>query len=159
MKIDEQLPPVAELLNKLDHFSRRIEDLLSAGDVDWHCCPHDDEWALNEVACHLRDVEREVHQPRFRALIDEAGAFLPGAVADDWVIERGYRQQDGPTAMRDFLQARRETIELLSDLDHEMWQRQGQHSFFGPTTMHELLYLVVQHDRAHWEQIIDLLAM
>jgi hypothetical protein len=107
--------------------------------------------------CHLRDVEREVHQPRFRALLREDNAFLPGAVSDEWVEERRYRNQDGRRALAQFLAARRETVKMLEEVEGTLWQRQGQHAFFGPTTMHELLNLAVQHDRAHWEQINNLL--
>ena len=140
-------------------FAEDVEQALMARGVDWHCCPEAGEWSLTEVACHLRDVEREVHQPRFRALIEADGAFLAGAVADDWVQQRRYREQHGPTALDAFLEARGETLQMLRALPSPIWQRKGQHSFFGPTSMHELLFLAVQHDGAHWEQIQKLLAM
>ncbi|MFW6042638.1 MAG: DinB family protein [Chloroflexota bacterium] len=155
----QQPPPVTELLQEMNSFADDVQDALTARGVDWHCCPQEGEWSLTEVACHLRDVEREVHQPRFRALIEADGAFLAGAVADDWVEQRRYREQHGPTALGEFLEARRETLEMLRALPAPVWQRKGQHSFFGPTSMHELLFLAVQHDRAHWEQIQKLLAM
>lgn len=112
---------------------------------------------MTEVVCHLRDVEREVHQARFEALIQDDGAFLPGAVADDWVEERNYREQNGPLALEAFLAARQKTLSMLEGLSAKTWERRGQHSFFGPTTMHELLYLMVQHDEAHWEQLRELI--
>lgn len=155
----QEPPPVSDLLAELARFAEESERALADPTVDWHCCPDEGEWSLTEVACHLRDVEREVHQPRFRSLLEQEDAFLAGAVADDWVEERRYREQHGPTALREFLQARRETIDLLPSPESLLWSRQGQHSFFGPTSMHELLYLAVQHDRAHWEQIQELLAM
>ncbi len=155
----QEPPPVADLLAELARFADDCVRALAGPAVDWHCCPDDGEWSLTEVACHLRDVEREVHQPRFRSLLTQDNAFLAGAVADSWVEERRYREQHGPTALRQFLEARRETLELLPEPAAEAWHRQGQHSFFGPTSMHELLYLAVQHDRAHWEQIQKLLTM
>jgi hypothetical protein len=108
--------------------------------------------------CHLRDVEQEVHQPRFGAVLSSPGAFLAGAVADDWVEERAYFRQHGPAALAEFVAARGATIALLPAAGSALWQRTGEHSFFGPTTLHELLNLVVQHDRAHREQVEDLLA-
>ena len=56
----------------------------------------------------------------------------------------------------DFLAARDETLALLSPLPSEIWQRQGQHTFFGPTSLHEIVYLAVQHDRLHARQIDEL---
>lgn len=152
-------PPVPTLLRRLDAFARDVEQSLSDPIVDWECAPAPGEWCLTEVVCHLRDVEREVHQQRFRSLIEEGETFLPGVVADDWVEERAYREQHGPTALDHFLEARRETLALLRNLEDAAWQRQGQHAFFGPTTLHELLNLAVQHDAAHWEQINHLLAL
>ena len=154
----QKILPVEELLARLQLFRQRVEDALG-GAVDWECVTAPGEWCLTEVVCHLRDVEREVHQSRFRALMAKDGAFLPGAVADEWVASRGYREQDGARALAQFLSARLETIDLLPDRADPLWQRQGQHAFFGPTTMHELLHLVVEHDQAHWEQIQELLGV
>ena len=152
-------PPVPTLLAQLSSFATNLESALTAPGVDWQCCPGETEWSLTEVACHLRDVEREVHQPRFQALIEAPDAFIPGAVADEWVEERRYREQHGPDALADFLSARAETVALLTGLDEAIWQRHGQHAFLGPTTMHELLHLAVQHDQAHWEQVVGLLQL
>jgi hypothetical protein len=44
-------------------------------------------------------------------------------------------------------------LALVGPLDEKMWQRHGRHAFFGHTSMHELLYLIVRHDEIHWEQI------
>lgn len=146
-------PPISELLAELMSFHTAIGRVLADGDRDWSRRPSEEEWSLNEIACHLRDVEREVHQARVRALMAEDGAFLPGVDADEWAEPRNYRAQDGRVALAEFLTARRETIDLLSPLPVEVWNRQGQHTFFGPTSMHEIVYLAAQHDRLHARQI------
>lgn len=152
-------PPVSQLLAQLAEFAIKVKSALSRPDIDWQCAPAGGEWCLTEVACHLRDVEHEVHQPRFQALIAANNAFIPGAVADEWVTERHYRHQSGPAALTDFLNSRQETLNLLTNLPDPIWQRSGQHTFFGPTTIHELLSLAVKHDQAHWEQILTLLTL
>jgi hypothetical protein len=153
----QEPPPVATLLDDLRAFPVWLASQLAAPEIDWHCAPAIGEWCLTEVMCHLRDVEQEVHQPRFRAILRRDGAFLPGAVADEWVEERAYHRQNGPMALRRFVELRNDTVALLPAPDSELWQSQGQHSFFGPTTMHELLNLVVQHDAAHRQQVANLL--
>jgi hypothetical protein len=153
----QEPPPIPVLLDALHAFPAKLDVALADPDIDWECAPAEGEWCLTEVVCHLRDVEREVHQARFRALAAAEGAFLPGAVADEWVTKRRYREQHGPTALAQFLKAREETEQMLEAFDESYWQRQGQHAFFGPTTMQELLNLVVQHDQAHWEQVQALL--
>lgn len=151
--------PVPQLLAELAEFGLNVQSVLSRPGIDWQCAPAGGEWCLTEVACHLRDVEREVHQPRFQALIATNNAFIPGAVADEWVTERHYRHQSGPAALAEFLNSRQETLNILANLPATIWQRSGQHTFFGPTTLHELLSLAVKHDQAHWEQILALLAL
>ena len=152
----QEPPPVPILLAEMARFAHNTARYLTLPDINWECRPASGEWCLTEVACHLRDVEIEVHQPRFRALIAADNAFLPGAVADSWVEERHYAQQNGPQALADFLAARQETLALLSHLPDAVWPRRGRHAYFGPTSMHELLNLAVQHDQAHWEQITAL---
>lgn len=151
-------PPVPELLAELATFRARLADLDSAAaDLRWSVRPSDTEWSLTEVICHLRDVEIEVHQARIRALLAGDGAFLPGVDADEWADQRNYCVQDGPQALADFLSARDETIALLEPLSPDIWERRGQHTFFGPTSLHEIVFLTVRHDRAHAGQITRLL--
>ena len=145
--------PVPVLLAELAAFAGRIERLLSQAEVDWWGRPKPNEWSLTEAVCHLRDVEQEVHLPRFEAVLAAENAFLPGVAADDWAESRRYQEQDGAAALQAFLVARQKTVALLSQLDTSIWQRRGQHAFFGPTTLHELLNLVVSHDRVHGEQV------
>lgn len=149
-------PPVPTLLQQLETMASDVRRLTQLEDVDWARQP-EGEWSLAEVACHLRDVEREVHQVRFRLLIEEENAFLPGVSADEWADERGYCYQDGLAAAHSFVAAREETLALVSPLDEPMWERQGRHAFFGHTSMHELLYLIVRHDDIHRQQIDALL--
>jgi hypothetical protein len=148
-------PPVADLLAELAAF-RDLVAATPAGSVAWARRLPPPEWSLNEVACHLRDVEREVHQARLHAILEEDGAFVPGVDADLWAEERDYWSQDGRAALAEFLRLRDATIDLLAPLPLEIWDRRGQHTFFGPTTLHELVYLAVQHDRIHARQLAEL---
>lgn len=148
--------PVPELLEELLVFATAVSNVLAAPELDWQKRPNTNEWSLTELVCHLRDVEIEVHQARFRALIAMDNAFLPGVTADEWVGPRQYQLQNGRSALATFLAARQETTTLLGQLDEALWQRKGRHAFFGPTSMHELLNLVVKHDEAHLAQIVAL---
>lgn len=151
-------PSVSSLIEEMSGFAEAVGNALSVPGIDWHWRPHAEEWSLTEVACHLRDVDKEVHQVRFRQLITSENVFLTGENSDVWVQQRQYRLQDGPKALGDFLSARQQTVALLSEIDDEaIWERSGRHAYFGTTSMHELLNLAVRHDRAHWEQICALL--
>lgn len=148
--------PIANLLTDLAIFAQYLQNLLAQPGLDWQQRPLPDEWSLKEVMCHLRDVEKEVHHIRFRAILTQDIPFMPGAVTDEWVQTRNYAAQDGPTALDSFLAERQKNISLLTELNAEELQRQGRHAFFGPTTLHELVGLMVKHDAAHQEQIQNL---
>ena len=153
----QQPRPVPELLQALAEFATAVSAALSSPEICWDWRPEPVEWNLTELCCHLRDVEYEVHQTRFKALVAVKNTFISGATPDDWVAERNYQQENGRATLNTFLRYRQETLDLLTGLDAAMWQRQGRHSFFGPTSMHELLNLVVSHDEAHWQQLQTLL--
>ncbi|HSH02467.1 MAG TPA: DinB family protein [Anaerolineae bacterium] len=106
-------------------------------------------WSLRDLICYLRDVEGEVHQPRLQIMLVEADAFLAGVWSDNWVQERAYRLQDGNHALEALITARRQTAALLADMEAAMWQRRALHAYFGYTTLQELVYLMVQHDRQY----------
>jgi hypothetical protein len=150
-------PPYPELLYQLGAFADRLEDIFATAVPDWRWRPKSDAWSLTEVMAHLRDVEREVYRPRYRAIISEDNPFLPGVSSDEWARTRDYQQQDGRAALDAFLAARRANVALLQSLDPELGQRSGQHAYLGQTTLQELLFQAAQHDEAHWEQIQALL--
>ena len=152
------LAPIPELLAALAWFVTELQAVIgAAATLNWQFRPTRNDWSLTELVCHLRDVEQEVHQARFRALIAADTAFIAGADPDPWAVERNYQVQDGTIALAQFAAARQDTITLLQNLPPDLWQRRGRHAFFGPTSMHELLNLVVQHDLAHWQQVQALL--
>ncbi len=124
----------------------------------WVRCPRCDEWSLNEIACHLRDVELEVNLPRLRTLLAETNPFIAGQVTDDWVLERGYDAQDGRTALIALTEARKQLVGILSALSPEDWQRTARHAIFGPTTLQELVGFIAGHDRSHIQQVVKTIA-
>jgi FMN phosphatase YigB (HAD superfamily) len=119
---------------------------------DWKHKPQPGEWCLTEVICHLRDMEREVNLPRLRKVLAEDNPFIPGEATDRWVEERHYALQDGGQALVDFTAARKEVISLLVNLQAE-WSLPTRHAIFGPTSMQELIGFIVEHDRAHLQQV------
>jgi hypothetical protein len=123
------------------------------GSSGWICCPAEEGWAPVEIACHLRDVEREVMQPRLRLILSEKHPFLSAIESDRWAEERKYALQDGRQALRDFVGARKETIALLRELRETDWRRTARHALFGPTTLEEQARFIARHDLLHVEQL------
>lgn len=151
-------PPVPQLLHSLEDFATRLADVFSDPDIDWQWRPDPSSWSLAEVMCHMRDVEREVHLARYKAIVSQENPFLSGVTSDEWAATRAYHAQDGREATESFLSLRQQSIEKLRELDYEQWERTGTHAFFGTTSLQELINLAVQHDQAHWQQVQELLS-
>ncbi len=120
--------------------------------LKWPLRPAKDEWAFNEILCHLRDVETEVNLPRIEMVLSNNNPIVTGQDTDPWAEERRYLEQDGLTAFRRFLTARIHLVEQLKALPPEGWERPARHTIFGPTHLRELVGFMLEHDRAHIKQ-------
>jgi FMN phosphatase YigB (HAD superfamily) len=118
----------------------------------WRHEPTNDDWALNEIVCHLRDTEREIHQLQIGLLMEREGAFLPRPENAIWANEREYLNVNGPTALAEFAAARLEILNSLKDLAEEVWSRKARHAIFGPTSFLEVVGFIANHDRLHIQQ-------
>lgn len=119
----------------------------------WRTRPADGGWAPVQIVCHLRDVETEVNLPRLQILREQSSPFVSAADTDPWVTERDYFSQSGPTALAEFVEARKRTITQLAALSAEEWSRPARHALLGPTTLTELMAVACDHDRLHLAEI------
>lgn len=120
----------------------------------WQERPEPDAWSLTEILCHLRDVDHEVNLPRIDTILAEDNPFLPGIDTDPWAEERHYRNQDGPAALREFIEIRSRLVERLEGMPESGWQRVSRHAIFGPTTVKDLITFIFTHDRTHIAQCL-----
>lgn len=118
----------------------------------WRLEPSQDDWALNEIICHLRDTEREIHQVQLNLMLEREGAFIPRPDTSVWASERDYLRVDGAGALREFTTARIETIGLLKGMENAVWSRKARHAIFGPTDFLEACSFMADHDRMHIQQ-------
>jgi FMN phosphatase YigB (HAD superfamily) len=118
----------------------------------WRHEPTRDDWAMNEIACHLRDTEREIHQVQLNLMVARDSAFIPRPDSGVWANEREYRNVDGRLALHEFAQARIDTLKSLRALDESIWQRSARHAIFGPTNFLEVTGFMADHDRLHVQQ-------
>ena len=119
----------------------------------WTHRPADKEWSVTEILCHMRDVEREVDQPRIDLILNQDEPFIPGENPDAWAAERNYNAQDGAQAQREFTSARLGTLTMLDGLSPAQWSRKTRHAIFGPTSLQELVSFNAEHDRLHIQQV------
>jgi len=118
----------------------------------WLHEPTPEEWALNEIVCHLRDTEREVHHMQLNLLLERPDTFIPRPETGVWASEREYLNENGVAAMSEFATARLENLNKLRNLEDKVWSRKARHAIFGPTDFTEIIGFVADHDRMHIQQ-------
>jgi len=124
----------------------------SLNEAQWGHEPARDDWALNEIICHLRDTEREIHQLQLKLMIEREDSFIPRPDTSVWANEREYLSEKGPVALTEFASARIENIDKLKNLGTEIWSRRARHAIFGPTNFLEVTSFLTDHDRMHIQQ-------
>lgn len=155
--LQPELKNPSALVSSLQSAPAVLDTLLRGLDLDeWASRPDPDAWAITEILCHLRDLDREVNIPRLDTFLTNENPFITGKNTDPWAQERNYIAQDGPAAFRDFITARLELVEKLQALTPEGWQLRGRHTIFGPTYLQELIGFVAEHDRTHIQQAITI---
>lgn len=119
----------------------------------WRCEPTQDDWAVNEIVCHLRDTDIEVHDLQLQRMIEKAGAFIPRPDSSVWANERKYLDVDGLSALVEFTTVRKKIVDDLKNMDSSIWQRKARHAIFGPTNFSEVMSFAADHDRSHIQQV------
>jgi hypothetical protein len=114
--------------------------------------PTPEDWAMNEIICHLRDTEREIHQLQLNLMIERESAFIPRPDSSVWANEREYLNVDGMAALSEFADARIGNLKTLKSLSKEIWSRSARHAIFGPTNFLEVTSFMADHDRLHVQQ-------
>lgn len=120
---------------------------------EWQCAPTEEDWAMNEILCHLRDTEIEIHQMQLKLMFERDGAFIPRPDTGVWASERDYLHEDGKKALGEFTSARIETIRMMKEMDVDFWSRKARHAIFGPTNILEVAGFMADHDRMHLQQV------
>ena len=118
----------------------------------WNHEPAGGVWAMNEIVCHLRDTEREIHQVQLNLMLEREDSFIPRPDTSVWANEREYLSEQGPAALVEFFVARIANLEKLRSLDAAVWSRRARHAIFGPTNFLEVTRFLTDHDRMHIEQ-------
>ncbi len=110
------------------------------------------DWAMNEIVCHLRDTEREVHAVQVDLMLEKDDAFIPRPETSVWASEREYLNEDVMMAAENFISARMDVLNKIKNQPEEIWNRRVRHAIFGPSNFSEVLSFAADHDRLHLQQ-------
>jgi len=119
----------------------------------WFHEPTPDDWAVTEIICHMRDTEREIHQMQIKLFIEQKDPFIPRPDLSIWASQRDYLHENGLTALKEFNDARRESLTLLKEIEPDVWGIKARHAIFGPTNFLEVVGFMTDHDRMHIQQV------
>ena len=119
---------------------------------NWRHEPTRDDWAMNEIVCHLRDTEKEIHALQLDLMLERLDAFIPRPDTGVWASEREYLNIDGALALKEFASARLANLDKLKKINDDIWTRKARHAIFRPTNFLEVLGFVANHDQMHIQQ-------
>jgi len=115
------------------------------------------EWSVKEVVAHLCDHARHLHDRLYR-MINLEEPRLPYWDQDEEWKKRDPMSVSLPSLVEEFSSQRYDTVEMLADLVHWNWARQGRHEEHGRISIRQLVDRAIGHDEAHLEQIRSLKA-
>lgn len=143
-------------LKALEAFPSQLEDHYAAIPVEfrhwapdsWEGIPSEAFTAIEQI-CHVRDIEIEGYQIRFRRTLEEHNPLLASIDSESIAKARSYRSQDVSEVFACLKQARKNSILLLCDLSAEQWEREAFFEGYGPVTLRALVHYLCSHDQQH----------
>ena len=117
--------------------------------------PQEGKWSARLIAAHLADAEL-IWAHRMRQVIAEINPTLVGIDQDEWARNLDYARRKPKQSLETFRRLRAENYELLKDLPESAFERTGQHTQFGPTTLLRMVEYCVEHVENHAKQLQNL---
>jgi len=116
--------------------------------IDWGGCPGE-TFSLREHLCHLRDLEIEGYQQRFKRTREETDPDLPSVDGYMLAIERDYAGTDPQEALAAFRAARAATLAMIRGFSEAELARPARFAEYGRVNLAGLVHYLSAHDRQH----------
>jgi hypothetical protein len=130
------------------HYAAFPREFIHWTPPSWEGVPSEPFTAIEQI-CHVRDIEIEGYQDRFRRTLAEDSPFLPSIDSEPIAKERNYGAADPAQIFASFRIARAETIALLRSLDPASFERPAEFEGYGPVTLRGLVHFLCSHDQQH----------
>lgn len=114
--------------------------------------PISGKWSAREIVHHLGDSETTA-AIRIRRLLCEDEPLIHGYDQDDFAKRLRYNERDMGPALEAFRSARATTMQLLTLMSEEDWQRAGTHTENGRYSAEDWLRIYAAHAHNHAAQI------
>ena len=114
-----------------------------------------DKWSIRQIVAHLADAEL-VGAHRMRQVIAEESPTLIAYDQDAWTHNLDYARRKPKQSLETFRRIRGENHELLKGLPESAFERTGNHSEDGPTTLLRLVEGYASHVESHARQLQEI---
>lgn len=106
----------------MEQNAQRIATMVEGVDEEqarWK--PDEKSWSILEVANHLNDEEREDFRVFIDYTLNRPGEKKPKIDPQGWAVERKYNERDLNDSLKNFIEARKDSIEWLKSLENPDW--------------------------------------
>ena len=130
------------------HFAAFPQEFVHWAPASWDGVPSEPFTAIEQI-CHVRDIEIEGYQVRFRRTLEESTPLLPSIDSEAVARERAYGAADPAMVFAEFRAARAQTLALLHGLDAAQLERAAVFEGYGPVSLRGLIHYLCSHDQQH----------
>ena len=116
--------------------------------ASWEGVPSESFTPIEQI-CHVRDIEIDGYQVRFRRTLTETKPLLPNLDGYALSRERAYATSDAAAVLAAFRAARARTVELLSGVSAADLERPALFPDYGAVTLRSLAHYLCSHDQQH----------
>ncbi|MEO8019249.1 MAG: DinB family protein [Pseudomonadota bacterium] len=130
------------------HYAAFPSEFVNWAPPSWDGVPSEAFTAIEQI-CHVRDIEIEGYQVRFRRTLAEHSPLLAAIDSEAVTRERGYASASAAEVFASFRAARTQTLSLLRALDDAQLKRTAVFEGYGPVTLRGLIHYLCSHDQQH----------
>jgi len=130
------------------HFALFPAEFRHWAPPSWDGVPSEPFTAIEQL-CHVRDIEVDGYQVRFRRTLEEHAPHLASIDSEAVARQRDYGRADPAAAFAQFREARQRTLALLRGVEAADFARPAQFEGYGRVTLRGLVHYLCSHDQQH----------
>jgi DinB superfamily len=130
------------------HYAAIPEEFRNWSPLSWEGVPSEPFTAIEQI-CHVRDIEVEGYHIRLQRTLSESNPTLASIDSEILAKKRSYATSDPAEVFASFRAARVKSIELISGLSPEHFDRTAVFEGYGDLTLRSLVHYLCSHDQQH----------
>ncbi len=147
--MDATFAALAEFPAALEkHYALFPAQFVNWAPPSWDGVPSESFTAIEQL-CHVRDIEIEGYQERFRRTLTEDEPSLASIDSETVAKQRDYGRSDAAQVLAEFRAARSATLGIAARLDESQLRRRARFEGYGPVTLRALVHYLCSHDQQH----------